>query len=154
MFEKPEHEERTPAPVQPVTIESAAGTRSGDVEDLPIARPSSSDAVAKLPSDKITVIGSDVIVKGELIAGAEVYIHGTVEGSIARHTKKVVIGRKGRVKALVHADSVKVQGQVDGDIYGDEAVELLDGSSVNGNIFCGRVKIEPGAKFNGTVTMS
>ena len=154
MFEKPDHEERAPAAVQPVTIEPPSITRSSEVEELPVPRPPSDEAVTPLPSEKITVIGSDVTFKGELIAGAEVYVHGTVEGSIARHTKKVVVGKKGRVKALVHADSVRIQGQVDGDIYGDELVELMEGAAVNGNIFCARVKIEPGAKFNGTVTMS
>ena len=118
--------------------------RPGGVEGLPVAR-------AAQPA---TVIAADVALKGELTAGTEVIIHGQFEGSIARNTKTVIVGKAGRVKALIHADKVIVRGLVEGDIYVDEVVELIDGSKVDGNIFCSCIKVEKGARFNGAVTMS
>lgn len=126
---------------------------SDDLDELPVAMAANGEARSRLSPEYKTVIGSDVVFHGELVAGSNIYIHGTLEGSIARHTNNVVVGEQGRVKAVVHASSIRILGQVDGDIYGDEYVELMSGARVNGNIFCACVRIEKGAKFNGTVTM-
>ena len=154
MFENNDYPETGPTPVQTMAAKSAPISKSGEVEEFPVAKTSKGETASKPPPETTTVIGSDVVFKGELIAGDEIYIHGSFEGSIARHTNNVVVGKKGRVKALVHATSITVLGEVDGDIYGDELVELMDGAKVDGNIFCSSVKIQKGAKFNGTVTMA
>ena len=101
-----------------------------------------------------TVIAADVVFNGELTAGKKIYIHGTVEGTIGRDTKSVIIGKQGRVKATIHATKVTVEGRVDGDIYGDKVVVLKNGAAVRGNVYCACIQIERGANFNGTVTMA
>jgi len=63
------------------------------------------------------------------------------------------VGRDGRVRALIHASSVRIEGQVDGDIHGDDFVELIKGARVTGNIFSPCVSIDKGAHFNGKITM-
>lgn len=128
--------------------------RPGDGDEPAVAHAANAETTPRLSPETNTVIGSDVVFKGELSAGSNVHIHGIVEGSIVRHTNNVVVGEHGRVRALVHANSIRILGQVDGDIYGDELVELMSGARVNGNIYCERVRIEKGAMFNGTVTMS
>jgi len=94
------------------------------------------------------------VVKGEISAGDEIIIHGTVEGTIAHDMKKVVVGKEGRVRALIHANVVSVEGHVDGDIHGNELVELLASAKVEGDIFCSEIRMEKGAQFNGTVNMA
>ena len=59
-----------------------------------------------------------------------------------------------RVFALIHANSITIKGRVDGDIHGDEFVVMTEGAEVNGNIYCPRIRMEDGAKFNGTIKMS
>lgn len=112
-------------------------------EDIPRVRPKN-----------VSVFGSTLVFRGELSADEEILIQGTVEGRIAHHKKNVTIGKHGRVNALIHANSVTIQGRVDGDIHGDEFVFMTEGSEVNGNIFCPRVRMEDGARFNGTIQMS
>jgi len=80
-------------------------------------------------------------------------IEGTVTGTIAHHSKNVIVGKQGRVNALVHAHSVTIHGRVEGDIHGDALVVLTDGCEVNGNIFCPSIVMEEGARFNGTIQM-
>ena len=106
-----------------------------------------------LPANVLSVLSSSVVVKGEISADDEIVIHGTVEGTIAHDMKKVVVGKEGRVRALIHANIVVVQGHVDGDIHGSESVELLEGARVEGDIFCPSFRMEKGARFNGTVHM-
>lgn len=105
---------------------------------------------AKSPS----VIGASLVFKGELSADEEIIIHGTLEGTITHQAKNIVVGKEGRVKALIHARSIRIEGKVDGDIHGDDLVVLADGAEVNGNIFCTRIRMEEGAKFNGTIQMN
>jgi len=42
---------------------------------------------------------------------------------------------------------------VEGDIHGDDFVELARSAVVTGNIFCGRIKMADGATFNGSIEM-
>ncbi|MDH3374151.1 MAG: polymer-forming cytoskeletal protein [Gammaproteobacteria bacterium] len=154
MFEKSNHQENASTAVQPLPANRTRAIKPADVGQPPLASAPTMNAAPELSPTTATIIASDVVFKGELIAGNDVVIHGTIEGMIARHTKNVIVGKEGRVKALIHASCVKVQGQVDGDIYGDDLVELMDGARVNGNIFCPCIRVEEGARFNGTVSMA
>ena len=127
---------RNPTVVKTDAIEAAEN------EDMPLDQPT-----------RTSVFGSTLVFKGELSADEEILIEGTVEGTIAHHSKNVIIGKQGRVSALIHANSITIHGQVDGDIHGDVMVVLTDGCQVNGKIFCPRVVMEDGAKFDGTIQM-
>ncbi len=105
-------------------------------------------------SRNVSVIGPTLVFRGELSADEDLVIEGTIEGTIAHHKKNVTIGKQGRVFALIHANSVTIEGRVDGDIHGDEFVVMTEGAEVNGNIYCPRIRMEDGAKFNGTIQMS
>jgi len=124
----------------PVTI----ATQNADIpSDIPRVRPKN-----------VSVFGSTLVFRGELSADEEIVIQGTVVGTIAHHKKNVTVGKQGRVNALIHANSVTVEGLVNGDIHGDEFVLMAAGSEVNGNIYCPRIRMEDGAQFNGTIQMS
>jgi cytoskeletal protein CcmA (bactofilin family) len=101
----------------------------------------------------VSVIGPTLIFRGELSADEDLVIEGTIEGTIAHHKKNLTIGAKGRVSADIHASSVLVEGQLDGDIHSDGLVSLAKGATVNGNIYCARLVLQDGARFNGKVEM-
>jgi len=104
-------------------------------------------------SKNVSVIGPTLVFKGELSADEDLVIEGTIEGTIAHHKKNLTIGAKGRVKADIHASSVLVEGQLDGDIHSDGLVSFAKGATVNGNIYCARLVLQDGARFNGKVVM-
>ncbi len=128
--------QRDPTVVETDAIEAAEN------EDMPLAQPAHT-----------SVFGSTLVFKGELSADEEILIEGTVEGTIAHHSKNVIIGKQGRVSAFIHANSITIHGRVDGDIHGDVMVVLTDGCEVNGKIFCPRIVMEDGAQFDGTIQM-
>jgi cytoskeletal protein CcmA (bactofilin family) len=101
----------------------------------------------------VSVIGPTLVFKGELSADEDLVIQGTIEGTIAHHKKNLTVGKEGRVKADINAASVVIEGHVDGDIHGDDFVELAKSAVVTGNIFCGRIKMADGARFNGSIEM-
>jgi cytoskeletal protein CcmA (bactofilin family) len=104
-------------------------------------------------SKNVSVIGPTLVFKGELSADEDLVIEGTIEGTIAHHKKNLTIGAKGRVTADIHASSVLVEGQLDGDIHSDGLVSLAKGATVNGDIHCARLVLQDGARFNGKVVM-
>ena len=125
----------------PTVVETDA-IEAAENEDMPLAQPAHT-----------SVFGSTLVFKGELSADEEILIEGTVEGTIAHQSKNVIIGKQGRVSALIHANSITIHGRVDGDIHGDVMVVLTDGCEVNGKIFCPRIVMEDGARFDGTIQM-
>jgi cytoskeletal protein CcmA (bactofilin family) len=104
-------------------------------------------------SKNVSVIGPTLVFKGELSADEDLVIEGTIEGTIAHHKKNLTIGARGRVSADIHASSVLVEGLLDGDIHSDGLVSLAKGATVNGNIYCARLILQDGARFNGKVAM-
>lgn len=104
-------------------------------------------------SKNVSVIGPTLVIKGELSADEDLVIEGHIEGTIAHHKKHLTIGKEGRVKADIHASSVIVEGELVGDIHSEGIVSLAAGADVRGNIECGRIVMQDGARFKGKIDM-
>ena len=98
-------------------------------------------------------IGKSVVIKGELNGSEDLTIEGHVEGKIELKDHVLTIGPNGKIKAQVHAKSVIVLGEVNGNVTATEKVDIRDGGSVDGDIVSPRVAIAEGAHFRGTVDM-
>ena len=104
-------------------------------------------------SRNVSVIGPTLEFKGELSADEDLVIEGKIEGTIAPHQKNLTIGKQGRVNADIHATSVIVEGELNGDIHSEVLVSLSKSAMVTGNIYCSRLVMEEGATFNGKIEM-
>jgi len=60
-----------------------------------------------------TVIGTSIVIKGELSCSEELYVDGQVEGVIDPNGNRLTVGPNGRVKANVNASAVVVQGKLE-----------------------------------------
>ena len=99
------------------------------------------------------VIGATIRIKGEISGEENLLIEGNVTGSVALNGHDLTIGQKGSVEADLNAKTVKVEGQVTGDIQGEEKVIITQTGRVRGNITAPRVTLEDGAKFKGAIDM-
>jgi len=104
-------------------------------------------------SQNVSVIGPTLVFKGELSADEDLIIEGQVEGRIAHHKKHLTVGEQGRVTADIDASSVIVLGQLVGNIRSEGTVSLAATADVKGDIFCRRIVMEDGARFQGNVDM-
>lgn len=118
-----------------------------------VASPPRIGQARPIRSKNVSVIGPTLVFKGELSADEDLVIEGHIEGTIAHHKKHLTVGKQGRVKANIHASSVIVEGQLVGDIHSEGVVSLANGADVNGNIYCGRIIMEDGARFKGKIDM-
>lgn len=65
----------------------------------------------------------------------------------------VTISQTGKVKADVYGRSICVEGEVKGNLVGDEQVIIRQSGRVRGNVTAPRVNLENGAKFKGSIDM-
>jgi cytoskeletal protein CcmA (bactofilin family) len=117
----------------------------------PAARPVEPARVESTRAVDIATIGKSVVVKGELSGSEDLYVDGSVEGSISLRGQSLTIGPNGQVRANLEARNVIVHGKVDGNITASDRVDLRKSASLTGDISTARVAIEDGAYFKGTI---
>ena len=127
--------------------------KTEEKEDVGRVDPITPEPNFEVRTRNVSVIGPTLVFKGELSANEDLIIEGQIEGKIAHQEKNLTVGKNGRVTADIHAKQVEILGQVEGDIRGDDIVKLAKSSNVTGNIVCGRIVMEDGANFTGSITM-
>ena len=103
--------------------------------------------------DRTSILGPTIQFKGELSAEEDLIIQGRVEGSI-NHKQRLTIGREGTVHASVDAQTVVIEGAMEGDVRAEKSVAVKESARMTGNISAPSVTIMQGANFNGSVDMS
>jgi cytoskeletal protein CcmA (bactofilin family) len=92
------------------------------------------------------VIGTDVTIRGDLSASADLHIDGTVEGDIA--CASLVQGESSRIEGAIEAQNARLSGQVKGTINVRELV-ILRSAVIEGDVHYDALTIEQGAQVEG-----
>lgn len=114
---------------------------------------SSSSSTETTASNPSAIIGSKIRIKGELIGEEDLLIQGHVEGTIDLKDNILTIGKEGVLKANASAKIITIEGDVEGDLFGQERIVIRESSNVRGNLVADRVSLEDGAKFRGSIDM-
>ncbi|MEL7311189.1 MAG: polymer-forming cytoskeletal protein [Pseudomonadota bacterium] len=101
----------------------------------------------------VSIIGETLHFKGELSAGEDLIIEGTVEGTIDQGACSLTLKPKGRINANVNATKIFIEGTVEGDLHATVSVTVRESGKVTGNIVAPVVAITEGATFNGAIEM-
>jgi cytoskeletal protein CcmA (bactofilin family) len=128
----------------------AATTSSGMITP---PKPSSARAAVSSSAEAAT-IGRSITIRGDVTGDEDLYIQGRIEGTVDLKQHSVTVGPEGRVKANIKGRMVTIEGEVDGDVRGQEQVALRSASKVTGDITAPRVVLEDGATFLGSIDMS
>ncbi len=99
-----------------------------------------------------TVIGSSIVIDGEISGDEDLVIQGTVKGKISVK-ESLIVDRSGVVEADIETQNVEVSGKVTGNINASDKVELKSDCRVIGDIKAPRILIADGASFKGNVDM-
>jgi len=100
------------------------------------------------------VIGSTILIKGDLSGDEDLVIDGRVEGKIQFPRNSVTIGKNGTIEADIYGKTITVEGTVEGNLYGEEQLIVRHSGTVHGNIVAPRVALEDGSNFKGNIDMS
>ena len=82
---------------------------------------------------------------GTLTGQEDVYIDGTLEGTIELRDSDLTIGPNGNINADIKARKVTVLGRVSGKIFPTERIEVLKSASLKGTVRTPRIAVEEGA---------
>jgi cytoskeletal protein CcmA (bactofilin family) len=121
--------------------------------DAPAAPRATAPPSRESRGDRMVNIGQSIEIKGELTGNEDLIIDGRVEGKIDLKEHNLTIGKNGRIKASIHANSVSVHGEVIGDITADDKVEIAPSGSVQGDLCAPRVALADGSSFKGSIDM-
>ncbi len=102
--------------------------------------------MASKSNSTFSVLGSDLAIKGDIKASADLHIDGNVEGDIA--CTSLVQGETSHVTGAVEAESARLAGTVEGSITARELV-ILKTAKITGDVFYDALTIEQGAQVEG-----
>lgn len=93
------------------------------------------------------IIGEGATIKGEIVEENEITVQGNVDGDI--QCKNLIVGKTGSIKGKIKADSLNVEGSIEGEIIVKELLKLMSSSYVSGKISYGSLQINEGGKLIG-----
>ncbi|MEM7689171.1 MAG: polymer-forming cytoskeletal protein [Pseudomonadota bacterium] len=101
-----------------------------------------------MPSANSTfsVIGTDVVIKGDVGASADLHVDGTIEGDIK--CASLVQGEASTISGAVVAETARLSGRVVGSITARE-LTILKSAVIEGDVHYDALTIEQGAQVEG-----
>lgn len=99
-----------------------------------------------------TLIGAGTTVKGDISSNSDLRIDGTIVGNI-NCASKIVIGASGVVEGDLSGNQADIVGKVSGNIRAKDLLQLRGDCVISGDIYAGKLQVEPTATFNGQCHM-
>lgn len=102
----------------------------------------------------ITLIAQGTEVCGDLRFAGNLEIEGKVSGDIIAvegGKASVRVLEQGQVTGSLRVPNVIINGQVDGDVYSSEFLELASKAKVTGDVHYGLIEMAKGAQVNGSL---
>jgi cytoskeletal protein CcmA (bactofilin family) len=94
--------------------------------------------------------GPGVTIDGKIEGDANVRIGGKFTGHI-HITGNLNIDKGARIAATINADTVTIQGEVEGNVLANAQVTLLESGQVIGDIKAATLTVAPGSRMRGNV---
>ncbi len=100
-------------------------------------------------SGKLSFIGGEVTVTGNLSGQGDLHLDGAVEGDISCNT--LILGQSGRVKGSVAAEKATLGGTVGGTVNA-RTLMIEKSAKINGDLTYETITIETGAHVDGRLS--
>lgn len=132
---------------------------SNEPNPIPAPRPSTPIAPERAPgraaghSAASACIGSSLRIKGEIHGAEDLLIEGHCEGLIQLDSHTVTVGPAGRVEGDIVAKVIAIEGEVIGNLVGEQEVVVRQNGRVEGNLKAPRINLQDGCHFQGSIDM-
>ena len=100
------------------------------------------------PTGANTIIGAGTAITGDINSNGDIRIDGSLTGNLTAKAK-ILIGPEGVVEGDINCQQADVLGKVVGKIHVKDILNLRGKATVNGDVFTGKLQIEPTVTFNG-----
>jgi len=99
-----------------------------------------------------TVVGKDVVIKGNLKSPSNILVNGVVKGKVNTETD-ANIGETASIEGSVKAKNVTIAGEVQGNVAAEESLQIEGSGKILGDISTPSLTIQEGAVFTGKCEM-
>jgi cytoskeletal protein CcmA (bactofilin family) len=104
------------------------------------------------PLGSATIIAAGTVITGDIASTGDIRIDGVLKGNL-NCKSKVLIGAEGAIDGDIVGQQADILGRVNGQIRITELLQLRGKSNIKGEIFAGKLEVEPTATFNGSCHM-
>jgi cytoskeletal protein CcmA (bactofilin family) len=110
--------------------------------------------VELLPVADRTFVGEEVHMEGLIRCEEDLYIDGSVEGTIELANHRLTVGETGKVHAEIHAQNATISGRVKGTILSRGKVEITRQGHFEGQIEAGGIAVADGAYLKAVIRLT
>ncbi|NOY66143.1 MAG: polymer-forming cytoskeletal protein [Gammaproteobacteria bacterium] len=101
-----------------------------------------------------TMVGQNTEVNGDVVFSGGLHIDGLVKGNIMVSEgadSTLTLSENGRVEGEVRVPHIILNGEVRGDVYASEHIELAANARIQGNVYYNLLEMAMGAEVNGSL---
>ncbi len=143
--------ETTPATPQPGPSLPGIPEIPRRLADIPpISRPAEDGAVSRSENKRLTV-GKDIEMSGEITTCELLVVEGSVDANL-RNGREIQIARTGRFSGSAEVEEADISGEFSGKLVVHQRLIVRAGGKVDGEIFYGKIQVEPGGQVTGQLT--
>lgn len=105
-----------------------------------------------------TVIGSGTTIQGDMTFVGGLHVDGTIKGGIlvepGDNQSALTLSEKGVIEGDITVPNIIINGEVIGDVFASERVELAPKAKVSGTVYYNLLEMSMGAEVNGQLIHS
>ena len=101
---------------------------------------------------KTNRIVEGTVIVGNIVSHADFRLDGNLTGNF-QSNGKIVIGITGSVKGDIICKNADIEGKFSGKIQVQEVLNVKSKSTIQGEVICGKLAVEPGANFSASCIM-
>lgn len=99
-----------------------------------------------------TLIGQGTVIKGDLVFTGGLHVDGKIIGNVQAEKGSealLILSEFGQIEGDVKAPNMVLNGEIIGDVFGSNRVELAPKSRINGSVYYNLIEMAIGAEVNG-----
>jgi cytoskeletal protein CcmA (bactofilin family) len=104
------------------------------------------------PSGAISIIGGGTTITGNIDSTGDVRVDGKINGNV-KAKGKILIGPDGIVEGDIAGEQIDILGKITGVISANDLLQLRGKAIINGDVYAGKLQVEPTVTFNGKCHM-
>jgi cytoskeletal protein CcmA (bactofilin family) len=100
-----------------------------------------------------SLVGGSTRVRGDVHFSGGLHIDGVVKGNVVAESdgSMLTTSDKGRIEGDVRVHNIVLNGDVIGDVYSTQHIELAPNAKVTGNVYYNVIEMSMGAEVNGSL---
>ena len=99
-----------------------------------------------------TLIGKGTVIQGDLEFSGGLHVDGKIIGKVtaeAGSDAMLILSEFGHIEGEVNVPNMVLNGEIVGDVFGSNRVELAPKSCINGSVYYNLIEMAIGAQVNG-----